>query len=57
MPGMLEYLAITACDDGAVVDSSIEKSKDRPEMTEISLVRRRTAMEQRGWKGFSTDDL
>jgi hypothetical protein len=57
MPWMLEYLAVTTCDDDALVDSSIRKSKDNPEMMVLSLVHRKTALEQRGWKGFSSDDL
>ncbi|RHZ43196.1 nucleic acid/nucleotide deaminase domain-containing protein [Aspergillus thermomutatus] len=57
MPWMLEYLAITACDDDALVDASIRESKDHPGMAEVSVVHRKTAMEQRGWKGFSSNDL
>jgi hypothetical protein len=57
MPWMLEYLAVTTCDDDALVDSYIRKSKDNPEMMVLSLVHRKTALEQRGWKGFSSDDL
>lgn len=32
---MLEYLAITSCDDGAVVDVSFRDCQDDPEKVEI----------------------
>jgi hypothetical protein len=57
MSWMLEDLAITTCDDGALVDSSVHESKDHLGMVEVSVVHRRTALEQRGWKGFSSNDL
>ena len=57
MPGMLDYLAISSCDDGALVDVSIQKSEDTPGYVEIKSLYRRTAVDQRGWKGFSSNDL
>jgi hypothetical protein len=57
MPWMLEYLAITTCDDDALVDLSVRESKDHPGMVNVSVVHRKTGLEQRGWKGFSSGDL
>ncbi|MDF2434919.1 MAG: hypothetical protein JWP44_4550 [Mucilaginibacter sp.] len=57
MPGMLHLLAITSCDDGAIVDVSIRSCQDDPEMVEVTHLSRRTEMEQRGWTGFSSDSL
>lgn len=54
---MLDYLAMTSCDDGAVVDVSVRKCPDNPGMVKVSSLSRGTALEQSGWKGFSSDDL
>lgn len=54
---MLDYLAISSCDDGALIDVSIQKSEDKPGYVKIESLYRRTAVDQRGWKGFSSDDL
>jgi hypothetical protein len=54
---MLEYLAVTTCDDDALVDLSVRESKDHPGMVNVSVVHRKTGLEQRGWKGFSSGDL
>jgi hypothetical protein len=54
---MLEYLAITSCDDGAVVDVSFGDCQDDPEKVEIRTLSRKTALEHSGWKGFSSNDL
>jgi hypothetical protein len=57
MPEVLSMLVFTACDDGALVDVSAQPSRTDPEMIEVRALRRPTAMEERGWKGFSTADL
>lgn len=54
---MLEYLAITGCDDGALEDSSIEPNPDDPSMMRISTLRKTTALESKQWEGFSSDQL
>jgi hypothetical protein len=56
-PGMLEYLAVTSCDDGAVVDVSFRDSQVDSGKMEITRLCRKTALQQRGWKGFSSNDL
>jgi hypothetical protein len=57
MPGMLEYLAITSCDDGALIDAALEESEDTPDHVMVKTVYRQTATDQIGWKGFSSDNL
>lgn len=57
VPGMLDYLAITACDDGAVIDVSVRNSEDSPDEVVITSLKRVAALDERGWKGFSSDDL
>lgn len=54
---MLDYLTITTRDDGVLLNSSVRESKDHRGMMEISTVYRQTALERKGWKGFSADDL
>jgi hypothetical protein len=54
---MLNYLAMTSCADGAVVDVTVQTCLNSPGMVEVSSLSRRTQLEQFGWKGFSSDDL
>jgi hypothetical protein len=56
-PEMLEYLAVTSCDDGAVVDVSFRDSQADSGKIEITSLSRKTVLKQRGWKGFSSNDL
>ncbi|TAQ85241.1 hypothetical protein B7494_g6437 [Chlorociboria aeruginascens] len=44
-PGALEYLAITACDDGAVGNVSFEKDPHNPTMMQINPFMRKTALD------------
>ncbi|KAM0251911.1 hypothetical protein ACHAQJ_007974 [Trichoderma viride] len=57
MPGMLDYLTITSCDDGALIDASLEECRDDPEQVMVNTVYRQAATDQIGWKGFSSDNL
>ena len=54
---MLDYLASTQSDDGALLHSEITQSSDQPGFVEIHSLRARTALEEMGWEGFSVDDL
>jgi hypothetical protein len=54
---MLDYLAISSCDDGALIDVSVQESEDTPGYVKIKSRYRCTAVDQSGWKGFSSDDL
>ncbi|KAF2030461.1 hypothetical protein EK21DRAFT_111983 [Setomelanomma holmii] len=56
-PGTLEYLAIVACDDGAIGDSSIVDNPDDPSMKIITTLQRRTALESLDWHGFHSSQL
>jgi hypothetical protein len=56
-PGTLEYLAITACDDGAVIDVSIEKDAHDPTLVQINSMMRKTALDSMGWAGFRSSQL
>lgn len=56
-PGTLDYLAITDCDDGAMKNFSIKNDPDDPTMVQISYMQKRTALDQIGWSGFSSDQL
>jgi hypothetical protein len=50
-PGMLDLLAITDCDDGAMRDMRIEEDPDDSTMV------KRTALETKGWTGFNSSQL
>ena len=50
-------LAITACDDGAVVDVSAERDPDDPSMIRIKTLTRTTALESNEWAGFGSSQL
>lgn len=55
-PGTLDMLAITGCDDGALLDYTIEKCPDDPEVTGISTRTRTTALQSLHWAGFDSSD-
>ena len=56
-PNTLELLAITGCDDGALLDTSVENCPDDPKMVRINTVKRTTALESIGWTGFDSYQL
>lgn len=56
-PGMLEYLAITACDDGAMVDSSVTEDPHEPTMVQINTMMKKTALDALDWAGFDSSHL
>lgn len=47
-PNTLEWLAITGCDDGALLDTSVGKCPDDPKMMQINTVTRTTALQSIG---------
>ncbi|KAI9802420.1 MAG: hypothetical protein M1825_002804 [Sarcosagium campestre] len=55
--GTLEYLAITACDDGAMEDVSVEEDPLDPNMIQIETMMDRTALDSMGWTGFHSSQL
>jgi hypothetical protein len=56
-PGMLDLLAITDCDDGAMRDMRIEEDPDDSTMVRVSSMVKRTALETKGWTGFNSSQL
>lgn len=56
-PNMLEYLAITDCDDSAARDHEFEKVPGDPSMVQIRYMEKRSALDSSGWTGFSSDQL
>lgn len=56
-PNTLEWLAIEGCDDGALVDVSMEKCTNDPEMVTINYSMRTTALQSMGWTGFNSAQL
>jgi hypothetical protein len=55
-PSTLQYLAITDCDDGAMLDTKIEPSEIEG-MVEVSELKMPTALESMGWTGFDSSQL
>ncbi|KAI2607967.1 hypothetical protein GGR54DRAFT_390293 [Hypoxylon sp. NC1633] len=56
-PGTLDFLAMTACDDGAYISSSVTSDPNDPSKVKISVLKKKTAVEEMGWNGFSSDQL
>lgn len=54
---ILEFLTITACDDGAVGDVSVEPCDDNSGMVRITIWRKTTALDTQGWIGFESSQL
>jgi hypothetical protein len=44
-------------DDGALVNSSIKPDPNDPAMVQITVTRRKTALDTKGWTGFTSDQL
>lgn len=53
-PNTLEVLALTSCDDGTLLDTSVEPCPNNPEMLLIGTLKRTTALESIGWTGFDS---
>jgi hypothetical protein len=56
-PSTLELLALTACDDGAIADVSVEKDPDDPTMVRIGTMTKKTALDSMNWRGFQSSQL
>lgn len=56
-PNTLELLAITGCDDGALLHTSVEECPDDPKMVQINTVTKTTALQSIGWTGFDSSQL
>jgi hypothetical protein len=54
--GYLGYLALTACDDGAIGDFSVETDPNDPTMVRIDTMMQQTALSLMGWTGFEAFD-
>lgn len=54
---MLDYLAITECDDGAIRDVQFSQNQDDPDMVTVSYLQKISQLEKMGWEGFSSDQL
>ena len=54
---IIEYLAITACDDGAIADVSIEQDPNHEGMVMIRTLRRIKALDAQDWTGFDSSQL
>ncbi|KAL1876172.1 hypothetical protein VTK73DRAFT_9610 [Phialemonium thermophilum] len=57
VPGLLDFLALSSCDDGALLDVALDRSPATPGFVSVETRWRPTAVEKRGWKGFSSNDL
>ena len=53
----LEYLAITGCDDAALLKSSMRECPDDPTMIEITSWRQKSALDASGFEGFQSSQL
>jgi hypothetical protein len=56
-PSTLAYLAMTGCDDGATGDVRVKEDPNDPTMVQVTSMTRRTALDSRGWMGFSSAQL
>ncbi|KAI9702182.1 MAG: hypothetical protein M1820_006264 [Bogoriella megaspora] len=53
----LTMLAMLGCDDGAMLNTSIEPCSDDPTKVRISQSHRNTALDSMHWQGFSSGDV
>lgn len=56
-PDYLEILAVTACDDGAMGDVTVEEDPDDPTMVIVSSMSQQSALDSMGWTGFEASDV
>jgi len=56
-PSTLDLLAMTCCDDGALLHCSIEQCPNDPEMLILKTLTRLTALHSMGWTGFNSGQL
>jgi hypothetical protein len=57
LTGYLGYLTLTACDDGAIGDFSVETDPNDPTMVRINTMMQQTALGLMGWTGFEASDV
>jgi len=54
---MLDFLAITGCDDGAIRDVKVNKNAGDPGMVSVEVIQEQTSLESGFWTGFTSDQL
>lgn len=57
MPGMLDIMVMSCCDDEPMADFSIRRHPTDRDKVAISWAQREPASETVGWRGFSSSDL